>query len=631
MLDRQNAARLALPLVLTGCAASADPSLEAASKPEDGPTVVVPESPATAFHESAARPTFGASLDTHLDALRFEGRARDRDWPRERPSDDELVAALTAYDRAFHGWAPSAGFATLRPLTRASCETGAWDRAYYDALGPAMRAFTDRRDGAARNAIDDDGDGHIDECDDLDGADATWVSRAWASARALEPAPLEAVEVDGVRFEPRDVRALLAVMHGEPQALVIGDRCTLDRPARRERGCGAINAGAFHLLLGNVIGARERVLAIEREDGASAVIDGYRVVLRLERGEAEVLRLLGGRASTLRPHRWVELVVDADVDAGVERHHYLVALDARGHVIGGEWIADGARPAWAWLPIAAASSAPVRASDVRALLREARPDLRARRVVELSRVVDRLVPDWPEPGVSSAIEVREHGIAERATVHVELLHEALEDVQVVLHRGLDRVVLFDRNPRGGDEGWLWASFTVDEVAGDDAYGQWELFVVDREGGAIGHLLRWGLELEVHDPSRASTASEDAQPARFVRTYTTVGAPIELPDALAEGVASTISVHDDVTIERAIVHARVTHPYRGDLRVVLEHDGFERVLHDRTGAGADDLAIELDAPELVGMRAGGEWTLRVDDLAAGDAGRLEGWALELVGR
>ncbi|AKF10909.1 Serine protease, subtilase family [Sandaracinus amylolyticus] len=615
--------------MLTGCAASADPSLDAASKPEDGPTVVVPESPATAFHTSATRPTFGVALDTQLDALRFEGRAQDHDWPRERPSDDEIVGALTAYDRAFHGWAPSARFATLRPLTRASCERGAWDPAYYDELGPAMRAFTDRRDGAARNRVDDDGDGAIDECDDLDGADTTWVGRARAAARALEPAPLDAVEHHGVRFEPRDVRALLAIMHGDPRALVIGDRCTLDRPARR--GCAPINAGAFHLLLGNVVGDRERALAIERDDGESAVIDGYRVVLRLERGEAEVLRLLGGRESALRPSRWVELVVDVDVDAAVERHHFLLAVDARGHVIGGEWIADGARPAWAWLPVGAGASAPVRVDHVRALLRSARADLRERRTVELSRVVDRLVPDWPEPGVSSAIEVRDHVVAERATVHVELLHEALEDAQVVLHRGLDRVVLFDRNPRGGDEGWLWASFTIDEVAGDDAYGQWELFVVDRERGAIGHLLRWSLELEVHDPSAPSTTLDGAQPPRFLRTYTTVGAPLDVPDALSDGLESTIAVHDDVLVERAIVHARVTHPYRGDLRVVLEHEGLERVLHDRTGAGADDLAIELDARELAGMHARGAWTLRVEDHAPGDVGRLEGWALELAGR
>jgi subtilisin-like proprotein convertase family protein len=59
-----------------------------------------------------------------------------------------------------------------------------------------------------------------------------------------------------------------------------------------------------------------------------------------------------------------------------------------------------------------------------------------------------------------------------------------------------------------------------------------------------------------------------------------------------------------------------------------------VLHDREGGSRDDLRVTFDetsAPSLAGMRgqpAGGDWTLRVRDVARQDVGTLEGWTLTL---
>ena len=112
---------------------------------------------------------------------------------------------------AFNGWRPSSQFFQLRPLTRENCASGAWDPEYYEQLGPAARRWSDwKGNGRARNGVDDDGDGRIDECDDLDGIEEWWGScHAWVPASMLEKEPLEAVEYNGVRFEVSDIKALL--------------------------------------------------------------------------------------------------------------------------------------------------------------------------------------------------------------------------------------------------------------------------------------------------------------------------------------------------------------------------------------------------------------------------------------
>jgi hypothetical protein len=93
--------------------------------------------------------------------------------------------------------------------------------------------------------------------------------------------------------------------------------------------------------------------------------------------------------------------------------------------------------------------------------------------------------------------------------------------------------------------------------------------------------------------------------------------------------STLAIADRFTANRAEITARIEHTFIGDLRVWIEHDGVEHVLHDRTGGADDDLfatfAVELPA----GTRSDGRWTLHVSDHADHDTGRLIGWDLALV--
>ena len=91
--------------------------------------------------------------------------------------------------------------------------------------------------GQARNGIDDDGDGRIDECDDLDGIQDWWGScHAWVPASLLEKEPLTAgAEVNGVRFEVSDIKALLILLYDESRQIAVGERCTLNNPPRMQR------------------------------------------------------------------------------------------------------------------------------------------------------------------------------------------------------------------------------------------------------------------------------------------------------------------------------------------------------------------------------------------------------------
>ncbi len=102
----------------------------------------------------------------------------------------------------------------------------------------------------------------------------------------------------------------------------------------------------------------------------------------------------------------------------------------------------------------------------------------------------------------------------------------------------------------------------------------------------------------------------------------------IPDNDPTGVVSTIAVPDSVDIGGLQVELDITHTYRGDLQVVLSHDGTERVIHNREGGSSDDLKTTITVAGFEGD-ARGEWTLTVRDLANLDTGTLHGWKLRVT--
>lgn len=111
----------------------------------------------------------------------------------------------------------------------------------------------------------------------------------------------------------------------------------------------------------------------------------------------------------------------------------------------------------------------------------------------------------------------------------------------------------------------------------------------------------------------------------------------IPDNNDRGVKDKILCDENFALSSIKVGVEITHTYIGDLQVSLvSPSGTSVVLHNRSGAGRNDLDATFDAnstPDLyafTGEAVNGDWTLKVLDLAAVDRGRLKSWSLELAG-
>ncbi len=74
---------------------------------------------------------------------------------------------------------------------------------------------------------------------------------------------------------------------------------------------------------------------------------------------------------------------------------------------------------------------------------------------------------------------------------------------------------------------------------------------------------------------------------------------------------------------------ITHTYRGDLVVELEHGSVRKTVVSRQGGGADDLKGTFTVEGFEGMDAAGTWTLHVSDRAYLDRGTLNAWTLRIT--
>ena len=491
---------------------------------------------------------FGLPLTYDVSALPMQGRVKQSPWPETYwPSRDdsyntrwlgEQLSPLEKYDLAFNGWVPPYGFERLRPLTMDNCERGAWDPEYYEALGPAARAWSELRGNyMARNGVDDDGDGLIDECDDMDGIEQWWgTCHAWVPASILEAEPLEAVELNGVRFEVSDIKALLMLMYDSSQQLAVGDRCLEEDPKRDLSGriintdCRNINAGSFHLLLTNLVGVMGRSLGEDRMNGAQVwnhPILAYQVIERRELSKEQASTRLGQHAGgsyvfnevsarfmyfktrveyltesepSAEPWRW-ELSEWTRSDT----YEYVLELDAQGAVLGGEWIAQRDehgewmhtdRPDYLWLPLGAGLM-PIqqaKAEHIERLHRLSRPETREQALVIYRSSPNERIPDWPKAGLSDTIEVREPLFPSKVTVKFAVAHDFLYDLSVRLVRDGQEFVLFNRSPQASMTGFT-GEVELPALAGLDASGSWELIATDHNARSYGRLFDWSLEFE----------------------------------------------------------------------------------------------------------------------------------------
>lgn len=126
------------------------------------------------------------------------------------------------------------------------------------------------------------------------------------------------------------------------------------------------------------------------------------------------------------------------------------------------------------------------------------------------------------------------------------------------------------------------------------------------------------------------------PLTTTNTFEASATPnLVIPDNDEVGIRHTISVTKSGSLAAITVNLDITHSYVGDLIVsLIAPSGVEAILHNRSGASANDLKIKFDniinadLNALLGTPVQGDWQLVVKDLALQDIGQLNSWDLTL---
>lgn len=177
------------------------------------------------------------------------------------------------------------------------------------------------------------------------------------------------------------------------------------------------------------------------------------------------------------------------------------------------------------------------------------------------------------------------------------------------------------NPRGAGYGWISYEYVSRYMS---AYASGVPQVAVPEVCNDGRDNDFNGQTDCADP----TCAEDRACVDPVTTHANETAT-PIPDNDPAGLASTIVVAAGGEISSLKVEVDITHPYRGDLTVKLSKGTTTVTLHDREGAGADDLVQTYDVSQFIGQDAAGTWTLTVIDTAATDVGTLNRWALTIT--
>ena len=171
-----------------------------------------------------------------------------------------------------------------------------------------------------------------------------------------EPKPVLMKGADGVSipFGSADVKALLAYEKGvlqRPRQDVVGVQCTAPDSAANARCKSDMNAGTFHVVLANQVGVLGRAFLADVDWTAEVwnhVVYGYSTNVTAERApssgaaagtEREILVETTVRLSLIREPAWAPEPANDDLD-GYQKYAYALELDARGRIVGGEWLSE---------------------------------------------------------------------------------------------------------------------------------------------------------------------------------------------------------------------------------------------------------------------------------------------------
>jgi hypothetical protein len=196
------------------------------------------------------------------------------------------------------------------------------------------------------------------------------ICNGWAPASLnfIEPQPVTVTSKDGIviPFGASDIKALLSqfqTFNGGGMKL-IGERCgdnlTTNPASKDSRGCRDTNAGSFHIVVANYLGIQKKgfVFDLTRDEqiwnqpafGFQSRVLGWKepsptaAVGTVQEVTVETILSYGNE---IHP-TWASVVGTSINSIRTVTYQYNLELDAKGHILGGEWL-NYDRPDFLWM------------------------------------------------------------------------------------------------------------------------------------------------------------------------------------------------------------------------------------------------------------------------------------------
>ena len=184
------------------------------------------------------------------------------------------------------------------------------------------------------------------------------------------------------------------------------------------------------------------------------------------------------------------------------------------------------------------------------------------------------------------------------------------DVSLVLDDSLGGAILSTDTVRPGDSFVLTAP-----TDGETPWGEYSFTVTATSGELV----------------KTSTVGLYVNPQGLTDVTYSNNVSVDIPDNDANGITSTITVADPLTVFGHNSHINISHTWIGDLLVSLTSPaGTTVVLHNRSGGSADDIDQSFGSEAFNGEVATGDWTLSVSDNVGADTGTLNNWSMTITG-
>jgi hypothetical protein len=432
-----------------------------------------------------------------------------------------VKSPIEKYDAAFNN---KPGCETQPDSTFGANAKAEWDE-YKKCAGPATKwqITTFQNSQILNNGKDDDGDGNIDiEGDDgVDGM-ATWwgTCHAWAPASLMVPEPQQSVTVNGITFDPGDIKALTQNIYDQTSAVMVGGRCNAKEikhgpDISANDPCADLNAGAMHVVIANFVGINNLALVEDRTANFeiwNQAVMGYDITKQDKVTASAANTCVGANGSTwtfntsAKELFEVRMTVEYLTESGAERlpvgarnnirtdrYHYILEIGSTGKILGGRYCTDSENNHvdFYWAPTTRfnPSNPNVSKTKVQELIAKsvARPGGGGGtgEGKRFTATPNASIPDNSTTGVTVDVPVTGVTGSVGLAVTVDIEHTWRGDLVVeVLKDGTAVKKLHDRT--GGSADNLQQTFTLTAAeVGSSPNGRWSLRVVDTAAADLG--------------------------------------------------------------------------------------------------------------------------------------------------